>query len=163
MPEKFLKSYGGQTTDELLALASRYRIDSLVLAFEQAIEAKAQPSRDERYILAVEAIEREVNNGGYWQVFVNSSNRYAGIAEEAFQRIGCPKVAAITRDALRAIAPNGDLDPGALAAAAEKAGDKLRAQLQSCDDRYFANDEPIASRLFEWIKANRAIIRVGDG
>src|SRR5215208_5386637 len=139
MAKDFLKSYGGQTTDELLALADRYRVDSLVLAFEQAIEGKAQPSRDELCVLAVEAIEREVNNGGYWQFFVNSSNRYASIAEEALRKIGCLKTADITRDAVLAIAPTGDLDPGALAAVAESADDKLRAQLQSCDDRYFAN------------------------
>jgi hypothetical protein len=32
----FLESYAGQSTEELLALEGKYRIDSLVLAFEQA-------------------------------------------------------------------------------------------------------------------------------
>src|SRR5687768_14970256 len=31
MSEAFLESYGGQSTDELIALAGKYRIDSLVL------------------------------------------------------------------------------------------------------------------------------------
>ena len=31
--KKFLESYAGQTVDQLIALASDYRVDSLVLAF----------------------------------------------------------------------------------------------------------------------------------
>jgi hypothetical protein len=138
--DDFLDSYGGQSTEELLALAGKYRIDSLVLAFEQAIQQKAAPSKEESYVLAVEGLEREVNNGGYRQFFDNSSNQYAGIIVEALQAIGCPKTAAMTADA---IAGHGD----------EK-------KLAACDDRYYANDEPIADRLFAWIGNNRARIQV---
>ena len=65
--QPFLDAYGGQTTDELIALESEYRIDSLVLAFEAALDAKAEHSKQERVVLAVEAVEREVNNGGFTQ------------------------------------------------------------------------------------------------
>jgi hypothetical protein len=34
---KWLEGYSGQTTEELIALEGEYRIDSLVLAFEQAL------------------------------------------------------------------------------------------------------------------------------
>ena len=141
----FLESYGGQTTEELLGLAGKYRIDSLVLAFEQAIQQKPSPSTEEIYVLAVEALEREVNNGGYAQFFDNSSKEFAGIVETALRAIGCPRTADITRDAVRA--STAGADPEKVFAA--------------CDDRYFRNDEPIADRLFEWIKANRSEIRVG--
>ena len=138
--DDFLESYGGQSTEELLALAGKYRIDSLVLAFEQAIQQKAAPSKEESYVLAVEGLEREVNNGGYRQFFDNSSGEYAGIVVEALQAIGCSKTAAMTADA---IAGRGD-----------------EGKLAACDDRYYANDEPIADRLFAWIGNNRARIRV---
>ncbi len=36
MNQKFLKAYSGQTTEQLIALDGEYRVDSLVLAFEQA-------------------------------------------------------------------------------------------------------------------------------
>jgi hypothetical protein len=68
--DRFFKSYSGETTEQLLGLVNEYRIDSLVLAFEQAIQLKAVRapiSRQERYVLAIEALEREVNNGGYSQ------------------------------------------------------------------------------------------------
>ena len=162
MEELFLESYDGQTTEELLALAGRYRIDSLVLAFEQGIERKSSLSDEERYVLAIEGLEREVNNGGYWQFFINSSREYVPVIEAALRAIDCPKTADITRDAISAIAPDGDLRPETLEAAATDADDALRAVLNACDDRYFGNDEPIADKLFTWIAANKARIRVGD-
>jgi hypothetical protein len=41
MADAFLDSYGGQSTEGLLALEREYRIDSLVLAFEPAIQGKS--------------------------------------------------------------------------------------------------------------------------
>jgi ferredoxin-NADP reductase len=93
--DRFFKSYSGETTEQLLGLVNEYRIDSLVLAFEQAIQLKAVRapiSRQERYVLAIEALEREVNNGGYSQFFLNSSHEFVDTIEEALKAIGCPKV-----------------------------------------------------------------------
>src|SRR5262245_14622428 len=102
MPDAFLESYGGQSTEELLALERNFRIDSLVCAFEQAIQGKPDESisTEERYVLAVEALEREVNNGGYSQFFGNSSHEFAPMIVTAMRAIGCPKTADITRDAI---------------------------------------------------------------
>ena len=160
MSDDFLPSWDGQSTDELIALAGKYRIDSLVLAFEQAIQGKADVSPKERYILAVEGLEREVNNGGYAQFFLNSSVDYVADIEPALRAIGCPKTADMTRDAINAIAPDGNRDPSTLSDRSANAADALSKKLSACDDRYYANDEPIADRLFEWIKANRSEIRL---
>ena len=161
MTSPFLESYGGQTTEQLIALESKYRIDSLVLAFEQAIQVKSKPSKEEEYVLAVEGLEREVNNGGYAQFFTNSSNEFAAVIESALRAIDCPKTADITRDAIAALGTNGDLSADAVSEAAQD-DEQVEARLRECDDRYFANDEPIADRLFAWIKANRSKIKVGD-
>src|SRR5687767_752879 len=79
----FLKGYTGQSTEQLIALAPHYRVDSIVLAFEQAIDLKAAKGRKlsqvENDIVAIEAMEREVNNGGYHQFFINSSKAYAHV------------------------------------------------------------------------------------
>jgi hypothetical protein len=161
MPDQFLESYAGQSTDELLALAGKYRIDSLVLAFEQAIQQKTDPSTNESYVLAVEGLEREVNNGGYSQFFLNSSGEFAGIIEAALRAINCPNTADITRDAIKAIAGDGELSASMLSDRAANADETLERALAACDDRYFSNDEPIADRLFDWIKTNRSSIRIG--
>ena len=162
MPDPFLQSYSGQTADELLALEGKYRTDSLVLAFEQAIQLKSRPSRDEAVVLAVEAMEREVNNGGFSQFFLNSSAEFASVLENALRSIGCPKTADIARDAIAAIATDGDLTAQVLSEAAADLDEHTEQALSACDQRYFANDEPLADRLFQWIKANRSAIRIGD-
>lgn len=82
MSQDFFDGYDGQTTDELLALETTYRTDSLVLAFEAALRLEPDPaklSREETWILAIEALEREVNNGGYDQFFLNSSGKLISI------------------------------------------------------------------------------------
>ena len=75
--------YEGQTTSELMACKNTHRIDSILCAFEWGIQAKSKPegedalTDEERLVLAVMALTREVNNGGYHQFFVNSSSRFA--------------------------------------------------------------------------------------
>lgn len=143
MSSDFLESYGGQTTDQLIELDKRYRIDSLVLAFEQGIQqaaAKRPLTQEENYVLAVEALEREVNNGGYRQFFSNSSSEWADTIVAALRAIGCPKTADISAQAV-----------------ANREDEKV---LGECDERYYANHEPIADRLFDWIRRNRAQIQL---
>jgi hypothetical protein len=162
MADAFLESYQGQSTEELLALESQFRIDSLVLAFEQAIQAKTPDSisTEESYVLAVEGLEREVNNGGYSQFFGNSSGEFAPVIESALRAIDCPKTADITRDALSALRVER-FTAEAVAAVVLSEDESIQKALAACDDRYFANDEPIADRLFRWIAANKDRVQVG--
>jgi uncharacterized protein DUF4375 len=160
--EKWLDGYDSQTTEELLALQGQYRIDSLVLAFEQGIQGKTGPiAKEERYILAVEALEREVNNGGYDQFFGNTGAEFLDVIEEALRAIGCPETAAMTRDAIAAVgltAPIGDAD---LQRRLEAGDEALSAALSACDDRYYAMGEDIADQLFRWIERNSSLVRLG--
>jgi hypothetical protein len=163
--DKWLERYDGQTTKTLLALETEYRIDSLVVAFEEAIQQKAaaQPiSREEGYILAIEALEREVNNGGYSQFFLNSSHGFVDVIEEALQAIGCTKTAAITRDALQSLGIDGGVTGEKAEAAVLTEDAAISDALGACDNRYYDNDEPVAERLFLWIKANAEAVRIGD-
>lgn len=162
MSEEFLESYGGQSTEELLALEGQYRIDSLVLAFEQALQQKTTSlSPEEWFVIAIEALEREVNNGGYSQFFTNSSNEHVGIIVPALHAIDCPKTAAMTNDAIAGLKLNGQVTPARAEAAALSGDPNIGQALAVCDDRYFSNNEPIADRLFAWIKNNVDRIRVG--
>jgi len=38
----WLEEYSGQTTDELISIEGEYKTDSLVLAFEQALDQKSE-------------------------------------------------------------------------------------------------------------------------
>lgn len=161
----WLNGHTGQTSDQLIALEHTHRTDSLVLAFEQAIDKKAarlgegQLSAEELTVLAVEALEREVNNGGFHQFFVNSSVSHAAIMVDALTRIGCPRVAAITADAIAALRlPR--LSVKEIEAAIRNDDDGRDEVLRACDQRFFEYPEPIADRLFAFIKANQSTIRL---
>lgn len=142
MDKQFLDSYSGQTTAELIALKDDYRIDSLVLAFEQAVDQKSETdlSDAERFILAVEAMEREVNNGGWDQFFLNTDHQFDSILVAALETIGCPNTAAIAQDAIHANEQGSELD--------------------DYDTRYFANSESIEDKLFDYIVNNQHEIRL---
>jgi hypothetical protein len=161
----WLDNYSGETTNELLSLEGRYRIDSLVLVFEQAIDQKGARegtqglSPEERIVLAIEALEREVNNGGYEQFFLNSSREFASIIVEALCRIGCRRTAAITQKALDALNCSELTSEGIEKNIQEEDEDRDQA-LFVCDNQYFARAEDIEGHLFAFIKANKREIRL---
>ena len=81
-PAGFLSGYCGQITEQLIVMADAYRIDSMVLSFEEALhprKAERKLAEEKSWILAVETLEREVNNGGYLQLLeIQSTNRVPG-------------------------------------------------------------------------------------
>jgi len=162
---EWLSGYSGQTTEELISLEGKYRTDSLVLAFEEAIDQKEfeygknHLSPSERIVQAVEALEREVNNGGYSQFFTNSSQEFAPVIVESLRSIGCTQVASITEMAARAL-DVPDLTPSSIESAICRENEPLRKQLAHLDDAYYHAGEAIADRLFAFIKQNKAEIQL---
>lgn len=165
MGDKWLDGPEGRSTAQLLQLADEYRIDSLVLAFEQAIQAKAEKgpiTREERYILAVEGLEREVNNGGYDQFFGNSSREFMDVIVEALVAIGCPTTAEITREAIDILKLGPTPTNAELDELLSTDDDDRTEALGRCDQSYQDSGEPIADRLFAWIGQHRDAVRVGE-
>ncbi|MGD0938948.1 MAG: DUF4375 domain-containing protein [Terracidiphilus sp.] len=162
---KWLDGYTGQTLEELLALADEYRVDSLLAAMEQALDRKAADvgeqdlSDEERIVLAVEALEREVNNGGYGQFFSNTSGQYTPIIVASLLHIGCPETANITSGAINALGTE-DYSPEALDAALESENDERDEQLDECDGLYSGTGEDIAGQLFEFVRAHQDAIQL---
>jgi hypothetical protein len=160
---KWLDGYNGETVDDPIALEGKYRTDSLVVAFEQAMNKKAarvgegKLTDEERVILAIEALEREVNNGGFGQFFVNSSREYAPFIVDALRRIGCPKTAAITQNALT-IVQKTPLTDDEIENGTWEENKERQAALGECDTLYFERPENIEESLLAFIKVNRAKI-----
>lgn len=165
MTKPFLESYGGQTIQQLIAMKDSHRIDSLVLAVEQALGGRPDEklSEAERVVLAVEGLEREVNNGGYHQFFINSSREFTAYIVRYLELIGCPKVAVITADAITALALPDRFDADTVDRIASELSDEGREKLGECDTRYYDNDEDIAQRLFDYIEQHQQEIRIPDG
>ncbi|MHC4144841.1 MAG: DMP19 family protein [Planctomycetota bacterium] len=158
---KWLDEYSGQSTDELIALEGEYRTDSLVLAFEQAIDQKAARvgndglTDEERTILAVEALEREVNNGGYDQFFINSSKEFAPIIVDVLNRIGCAETAALTQEAIDALGVEGSLTVEAIDRVMGQESDQRHEKLNACDNTYYSVAGDLSELLLGFIKRNK--------
>jgi hypothetical protein len=166
MPDlPWLDNYSGETTEELLAMEGRYRTDSLVLVFEQAINQKAARegykslSSEERVVLAIEALEREVNNGGYEQFFLNSSRDYAPIIVDGLVSIGCRRTGTITQKAIEVLGCK-TLTSEAIERAMLVESEDRDQSLFVCDNQYFARPEDIEGHLLAFIKTNKDKVRL---
>jgi hypothetical protein len=101
--------YAGQDTAQILACKDTHRTDSLLCALEEAIQLRENRMPDvattpeEHTLLAIMALQREVNNGGYHQFFSNSSCEYALTVVPALESIGCDATAALTQKAIDAL------------------------------------------------------------
>lgn len=162
---KWLDGYTGQTIEELLALADEYRVDSLLVALEEALNQKAEDvgelelSDEERVVLAVTALDREVNSGGYGQFFSNASGEYVPIIVNSLLSIGCPETANITSGAINALGTQ-DFSPEAIEEALESENEERDEQLEECDGLYSGTGEDIAGQLFEFVRANQDAIQL---
>lgn len=164
---KWLDGYSGQTVDQLLALDPEYRIDSIVLAFEDALARRAQDhglgalNDVEMSVLAIEALEREVNNGGHHQFFLNTPE-FAEHVVPALRRIGCARTADVVQRAIDLLELPGPVTASRVAGALDDDADSrlLETLIEECDAPYFDAPEPIADRLFAYLSQNRARIRI---
>ena len=156
--------YTGQTTPELLACKSTHQIVSLLCAFEWGIQAKIGPrgedelTGDERLVLAVMALQREVNNGGYSQFFINSSRRFAPSIVEFLHRIGCTTTAAITEHAIRSLNVHR-LSAESVSEAALNADSDINRVLDGLDRDYYKLNE-IEPQLFKFIEEHQDNIQL---
>jgi hypothetical protein len=169
MPElKWLETYSGETIEELLALATTHRCDSIVLAAEQAILELAgrigmhRLTESEAVVLAVEALEREVNNGGYHQFFLNTPE-FTPFIVEALVRIECHKTAAISARAISLLSLSGPASETTVTQAldADPEGRLIDVLYEQCDGPYYITAEPIADLLLDYVRTNRDSIRIG--
>jgi hypothetical protein len=158
-------AYSGETTSELLGYPARGQRELLVRAFEEGLQRKisrtgdASLSKEERIVLAVRALDREVNNGGFDQFFRNSAKKFAPEVVKSLTRIGCRRTAKITQRAINAL-HSGPLTVARIEAAMRKANEVRDRELERCDELFYRTPQGIPSRLFTFIKANCRRIRL---
>lgn len=164
--DKFLNQYDGQTVDELIQMQRTHRIDSIVAAFGAVLDARKDKdeimSDVELAILAVEAFDREVNNGGFVQFFYNSSAEYAPIVVKCLSNIGCNELAALAQKAIDILNVES-LDTDSIEQRMDSDDDELEEALGELDGVFYDTGEAIGYGLFEYICANRTEIHLGGG
>jgi hypothetical protein len=159
--EQFFDIYSGQTTDELISLEREFRTDSIVLAFEQALDQKAYKtgtsnlSNAEIVVLAIESLEREVNNGGYDQYFTNSSKEYVSVIIDSLRKIGSEEAVKITQEAIDTLKMKGGITEEKIDAIMNEENDERAGRLGKCDVQYYQQVGDLSEKLFAFICANR--------
>jgi Domain of unknown function (DUF4375) len=104
----WIAGYEGESVDNILALSDSENAYQVLFVLEQSIEqhGKKQPgSRTgvENIIMAVMALMREVNNGGFDQFYRNASKRWAFFVRSALVHIGRTDAAKIAGRAQSAL------------------------------------------------------------
>jgi hypothetical protein len=116
----------------------------------------------ERVFVLVENVEREVNNGGFDQFFMNSSGDHAEESHAALLEIGAVKTAALLEKAM-SIFIDGFVPQTyeeRMIVLDEVGEDEAQGWFEDCDSEYYDGlDENIAALLLEYVKENIAQFR----
>ncbi len=106
----------------------------------------------ERTIFITQELEMEVNNGGFWQFFDNSSGQFANEIAEAFMKIGAHKTAEICKKAVAAFGHDIPVDWDERRTFLDSVPDSVASVLEECDDAFFAYEEDLEFLNASYIK-----------
>ena len=163
--KKFLDTYSGQSIQELIDLEKEYRIDSIISVIESVLNKKKDDkgkdsfSKEELVILSVEALERNVNHGGYHYFFCTPSNEYGNIIVDSLKTIQCPKTARITEGAIKILGIKDDITvekmEKVLYEEDDSINERIMDELEEWDNKFHQTKESIETKLFEYIIENK--------
>jgi hypothetical protein len=110
----------------------------------------------ERVVYCLDALEREVNNGGFRQFFLNSSGDYSLDTPGALRTLGAVRVADIVEQAL-AVFPGRQpaQEPSLREAQVDALSPDQVATLEGLDDAFLEYPEPLAQLERRFVQANR--------
>ena len=119
---------------------------------------------DERVAYCVDALEREVNNGGFDQFFWNSSGDTAHETQAALGEIGAPAAAQLVREAIAAF-PGGKVpaDRGEREKVLETLPESAREKWGELDGRFYEYPDDLAALMRRYVQAHRAGFRPWPG
>ena len=156
--KEYLESYDGQTIEELVALESKYEAYEIVFVLELALDKKLASGKElnetEQTVLAVQALDREVNNGGFRQFFYNSSVNYANIAVKSFQNIKSTEIAELVDKSIQCLG----IDLSNIDLVIDRALSDEDEALEDCfnklDNLFYESEEYITEKLLTFVKEN---------
>jgi hypothetical protein len=117
-------------------------------------------TRAEQVAYCVDALEREVANGGFDQFFWNYSGDTAHETLEALQAIGAPQAAALVREAI-ACFPGGKVPSSReeRERLLESMGEAPREKWSQLDDRFHEYPDDLTGLMRAYVRENRANFR----
>jgi hypothetical protein len=109
-------------------------------------------------VLAVLALDREVNNGGYHQFFWNSSRRFAPIVAASLRRVGRAEAATLTEKAIAALNPKS-LTVEAVEQAILREDSERNSKFDAYDQEFYRLD-PADAALLQFIEEHKDQIQL---
>lgn len=107
----------------------------------------------ERTIFVTQELENEVNNGGFFQFFDNSSGQFASEIVQAFINIGAEKTAEICRKAVEAFGQELPVDWEERRSLLDQIADAAVADvLDACDTAFYSYEEDLEALNAAYIR-----------
>ena len=113
-------------------------------------------SPEERTAYAVDAFQREANNGGFEQYLYNSSGALAGELLDALRAVGAERIAEIYRPALAALPAAWLEDEEERRKLLDKVlTERVSELFDQCDERFYERSGDLEELLYHYILENR--------
>lgn len=134
-----------------------------LLKIQEIIWEKAEQSEDfenlteaEQTFVYVEALEAEVNNGGFDQYFFNTNGKYSEETLEALKKIGAVKTYKIVQEAFR-IFPENPIpkDIEKRRDLLENIDSKTSQRWTELEDQFYLYEENIGGLLLKYVKGHK--------
>ena len=109
----------------------------------------------ERTIFVTQALESEVNNGGFIQFFDNAGGAFADEIVPAFKRIGARKTASICKKALQALGQGLPKDWEERRALLDRiVDDRVGELLEACDEAFYEYPDDLEALNAAYVRKN---------
>ena len=137
-------------------------MDTVIDIFTELVDRFGEEEPDlnalneyERTIFVTQALESEVNNGGFVQFFDNACGAFADETVSAFHRIGAKKTAAICKKALEALGQELPKDWEERRALLDRiVDDRVGELLEACDEAFYEYPDDLDSLNVAYVKKN---------
>ena len=140
--------------------------ENFIVAMSQYIADKCEYGDDmdslnekQRVFYITQALEMEVNNGGFSQFFFNSDGCFGNELVASFEKIGAMKTAEICKKAISiygdSVPTDRDERETVLTPDDEKEEEKIEEILNECDDAFFEYEDDLLELNYQFIINNK--------
>ena len=114
---------------------------------------------EQRVLYITQALEMEVNNGGFAQFFFNSDGYFGNELVSSFEKIGAIKTAEICKKAISIygdkVLTDRDEREDVLTSDDEKEEERIEEILNECDDAFFEYEDNLVELNYQFIINNK--------
>lgn len=166
MGAEWFENEGNLGVAEIVKLEGSFLAASLVAAVDAVLAAKAKSgaamNEAQSTVLAVEALEREVNNGGFAKFFGSSAWNHVPFLVKSLERVGSREAVRLAKEAvsLLKIPAAAHDDPAALFSSIQSAlaRHEVEIRLNDLDSDFYVLEEDLPRLVWNYVKKNVEVL-----